>query len=79
MAWFSPPEFKRTPSQTFIEQLYGQREDPSAVMWTYRSYRRVHPGEDTSDAAQVAGYQALKMGANASAVALLEANANDYT
>jgi hypothetical protein len=78
MAWFSPPEFKRTPSQTFIEQLYGQREDPSAVMWTYRSYRRVHPGEDTSDAAQVAGYQALKMGANASAVALLEANANDY-
>jgi len=77
-AWFSPPEFKRTPVQSFIEQLYGQREDPSAVMWTYRSYRRIHPGEDTSDAAQVAGYQSLKMGAEASAIALLEQNAKDY-
>ena len=77
-SWFSPPEFKRTPVQTFIEQLYGQREDPAAVLWTYRSYRRVHPGEDTSDAAQVAGFQALKMGAHASAIALLEQNAKDY-
>lgn len=78
IAWFSPPVFERTPVQTFIEQLYGQREDPASVMWTYRNYRRIHPGEDTSDAAQVAGYQALKMGAIPSAIALLEANAKDY-
>ena len=61
VSWFSPPVFERTPAQTFIEQLYGQREDPSAVMWTYRIFRRAHPGEDTSDAAETAGYQILKM------------------
>jgi tetratricopeptide (TPR) repeat protein len=78
VSWFSPPVYEHTAIQTFIEQLFGQREDPSAVMWTYRIYRRAHPGDDTSDAAQVAGYQSLKMNQTASAIALLEQNATDY-
>jgi tetratricopeptide (TPR) repeat protein len=77
-SWFSPPEFERKPIQVLIEQLYGQREDPAAVLWTYRVYRLAHPGEDTSDAAQIAGYQSLKMGQAKSAIALLGANARDY-
>lgn len=78
VSWFSPPAFERTPIQTFIEQLYGEREDPSAVMWTYRIFRLAHPGMDTSDAAQIAAYQSLKMDQTASAIALLEQNAKDY-
>jgi hypothetical protein len=78
VSWFSPPTFAHTPIQTFIEQLYGEREDASAVMWTYRIFRLAHPGEDTSDAAEIAGYQILKMDQRASAIALLEQNAKDY-
>ena len=77
-SWFSPPVYEHTPIQTFIEQLYGQREDLSAVMWTYRIFRLAHPGVDTSDAAETAGYQALKMDQRESAIALLEQNAKDY-
>ena len=78
VSWFSPPVFDHSPTQTLIEQLYGQREDPSAVMWTYRIFRRAHPGMDTSDAAEIAGYQMLKMEQPASAIALLEQNLKDY-
>lgn len=76
-AWFSPPEFTRTAMQTFIEQLYRQRSDPKAVLWTYHAFRRANPNVDTQDAAQVAGFQSLKMGAIDSAIALLERNAKD--
>jgi hypothetical protein len=75
---FSPPEFKRAPLQQLIEQLYAEREDPQAVMWTYGDFRLAHAGVDTHDAAQIAGYQMLKMNDIAGAVALLEANAADY-
>ena len=78
VSWFSPPVYVHTVIQTFIEQLFEQREDPSAVMWTYRIFRLAHPDLDTSSAAEVAGYQALKMGQMPSAIALLEQNARDY-
>lgn len=76
--WFSPPEFERTRLQTLMEQLYIQRDDPQAVLWTYHNFRRAYPGEDTREAAEVAGFQSLKMGAIDSAIALLERNAADH-
>jgi hypothetical protein len=76
--WFSPPDFERTRIQTFIEQLYTQRSDPEAVLWTYHHFRRAYPQEDTREAAEVAGFQSLKMGAVESAIALLERNAADH-
>ena len=76
-AVFSPPEFKRTPLQSWIEKLYQERDDPSAVMWSYRDFRNANPQADTHVAAEVAGYQILKMNQIKSAVALLERNAID--
>jgi hypothetical protein len=77
-AVFSPPQFKRTPLQTWIENLYAMRDDAPAVMWSYHDFRRAHPDTDTHDAAQSAGYQILKMNGIPAAVSLLEANAHDY-
>ncbi|HEX3069552.1 MAG TPA: tetratricopeptide repeat protein [Thermoanaerobaculia bacterium] len=74
---FSPPEFKRTPIQKWIENLYAMRDDTSAVMWSYHDFRRAHPDADTHDAAQVAGYQMAKMNALSASTALLEANVAD--
>ncbi len=78
VAWFSPPLFERTRLQAFMEQLYGQRADPQAVLWTYHWFRRSFPEEDTRNAAQVIGYQMLKMEATEAAIALLERNAADH-
>jgi hypothetical protein len=78
VSWFSPPVFEHTLLQSLIEQLYGEREDPSAVMWTYRVFKLAHPDLDTSEAAEIAGYQALKMDQLPAAIALLEQNAKDY-
>ena len=78
VAWFSPPDYERTPIQTFMEQLYGQRSDPSAALWTYALFRRANPDIDTRNASQIIGYQNLKMGEVDGAVALLERNAADY-
>ena len=77
-AVFSPPRFKRTPLQAWIENLYAMRDDARAVMWSYNDFRRAHPDVDTHDGAQVAGYQMLKMKQLPAAIALLEANARDY-
>lgn len=77
-AAFSPPQFRHTPLQTWIENLYAMRDDAAAVMWSYHDFRRVHGEIDTHDGAQVAGYQMVKMKAYAAAIALLEANAADY-
>lgn len=76
--WFSPPEFERTRIQTLIEQLYTQRSDPQAMLWTYHHFRRAYPQQDTRVAAEVAGFQSLKMGAVDGAIALLERNAADH-
>jgi hypothetical protein len=77
-AVFSPPEFKRTPLQSWIENLYAMRDDVQAVMWTYHDFRRTHPDTDTHEGAQAAGYQILKMKEIPAAVALLEVNTRDY-
>lgn len=77
-AWFSPPEYERTPLQTFMEQMFNQRVDASAVLWTYHSFRRTHPDIDTRDAAETIGFQILKMGQHEQAILLLERNAADY-
>ena len=74
-SWFSPPAFERTPLQRFLEQLYGQRTDVEAVMWSYREFLRAHPEIDVAAGIEAIGYQMLKMGDVDAAVALLEANA----
>jgi tetratricopeptide (TPR) repeat protein len=76
--WFSPPEFERTPLQRFVEQLYSERTDPSAVMWTYREFRRFHPEVDTASAIEFVGYQMLKMGEVTTAIELLEQLVADH-
>lgn len=77
-AWFSPPVFERSPIQSLIEQLYNQRTDANAMLWTYHVFRYAHPDVSTDEATQIAGYQALKMGQVEQATALLERNATDY-
>lgn len=76
--WFSPPLFTRTRLQQMLEQLFAERADVHAVMWTYRDFRRAHGDVDTSSGVEAIGFQVLKMGEHASAIALLEANAADY-
>ena len=75
---FSPPVFTHTPLQQFLEQLYAERSDAKAVLWTYRDFRRAHPGLDTRDGVEVIGYQMVKMGDHQGAIELLQANAVDY-
>ena len=77
-AVFSPPEFKRTPLQRWIETLFAQRDDPHAVLWSYRDFRLANPSLDTRNAAEVAGFQILKAGQIKTAIALLERNAADH-
>ena len=77
-SWFKPPQFERTPFQTFIEHLYFQRSDIDALMWSYAEYRRVNPGVDTGPAAEFVGYQMLKMGDIDAAITLLKANSEHY-
>lgn len=75
---FSPPAFPRTPLQRFLEQLYEERGDAKAVLWTYRDFRRAHADLDTRPGVEVIGYQMVKMGDHQGAIALLRANAADY-
>lgn len=75
---FSPPVFKQTPLQKLMADVFGERSDINAVMWTYREFRHAHPEINSDESMQVIGYQMLKMGDGASAVALLAANAVDY-
>ena len=77
-AIFSPPEFKRTPIQKWLEQLYAARDDATAVLWSYRDFRQAHAAKDTHGGVEFIGYQMLKMGSIATAVELLKANARDY-
>ncbi len=76
--WFSPPEFERTPLQDFLHHLFLQRADPLAVLWTYHGFRRENPLVDTRSGIELVGFQMLKMDEVDSAIALLEANADDY-
>ena len=75
---FSPPVLTLTPLQKLLADLFGERSDANAVMWTYRDFRRAHPDVDTDEGMEVIGYQMLKMGDHQAAVALLTANALAY-
>ena len=75
---FSPPDFGRKPLQRLLEQVFAEREDREAVMWSYRDFRRAYPEVDTDGGIQVIGYQILKMGDSPSAIALLEVNAAEH-
>ena len=76
-AQFSPPDWPRTPVQTMIQRIYDERSDPVAAMATYRDFRRAYPDMASGDAVDFVGYQCLKMGDGAAAVALLSANVVD--
>jgi tetratricopeptide (TPR) repeat protein len=76
--WFSPPPFQRTALQQLLEQLYVQRSDTSALGWSYRAFRRAHQDIETRAGIEAIGFQILKMGDHAGAVALLSMNARDY-
>ena len=75
---FAPPVLNRTPLQNLMDQLFLEREDSDAVLWTHRSFRAAYPEVDTDTPMQVIGYQMLKMGDKSSAISLLEHNAADY-
>jgi tetratricopeptide (TPR) repeat protein len=77
-AVFSPPEFKRTALQKWLEDLYAARDDASAVLWSYRDFRQAYPAIDTHGGVEFIGYQMLKMGTPTTAIELLKANARDY-
>jgi hypothetical protein len=77
-SWFAPPPFAHSRLQTLLEQLYNERTDAAAVLWSYADFRETYPEVDTREGIEVIGYQMLKMGDHAAAVALLEANARDY-
>jgi hypothetical protein len=76
--WFSPPSFARTPLQEFLEQLYYERADTSAVRWSYIAFRRAHGEIDTREGIEMVGYQMLKMGDASGATVLLTMNASDF-
>jgi hypothetical protein len=75
---FAPPRVAQAPVRTLIRQLYDEREDVNAVLWTLHDFRNAYPAADTDAALQVIGYQILKMGDVSSAIALLESNCRDY-
>jgi Tetratricopeptide repeat len=77
-AFFSPPEFQRTPLQQMLEQLYAERADPVCVMWSYRGFRAAHPDADTRSGVEFIAYQIVKMSDYRGAIELLTANAADY-
>ncbi len=75
---FSPPVLKRSRVQTLIDQLFLERSDADALLWTLHDYKAAYPDENTDVAIEVAGFQILKMGDVKPAVALLTANAAAY-
>ncbi len=79
-AWFSPPQWERTPTQLMIQRIYDEREDADAVLATYAEFRASGELADanTADAVDFAGYQCLKSGHTETAVRLLTASVTDY-
>ena len=78
LSWFSPPEYPQNVLKRFLEQLYMQRTDSQAFMWSYVDFRWAHPEWNTRPGVEFIGYQMQKMSNAASAIVLLEANARDY-
>jgi hypothetical protein len=78
LAIFSPPVWERTPIQQMIQRIYEERTDPAAVMQTYRDFKAlIGSATSTANAVDFVGYQCLKMGESATAVALLTQNVTD--
>jgi hypothetical protein len=77
-AFFSPPQYSRTPLQQFLEQLFMERTDPVSVICTYREFRAANSALDTREGVEFIGYQMAKMGDYKGAIELLKANAADY-
>jgi hypothetical protein len=77
-SWFAPPAFTRTPLQALLEQLYAERTDVDALLWSYHEFRRAHKTVDTRDGIDSIGFQILKMKDYKGAIALLEANATHH-
>lgn len=77
-AWFSPPEYQRTPIQSWMERLFLQRDDTDAMRWLYQRFRMTHPDLNTASASEFIGFQILKMGNVDSAIKLLEWNHADH-
>ena len=77
-ASFARASFARTSLQEFLEQLYYERADTSALRWSYSGFRRAHPDVDTRASIEVIGYQMLKMGDRDGAAAVLTMNASDF-
>ena len=75
---FAPPPIRRTALQMAMDQIFQERDDADAVQWTYHDFRNAYPETNTEAAMEVIGYQSLKMGSVAAAVALLEHNRRDY-
>lgn len=75
---FSPPVLRLTPLQQLLEQLFAERSDVEAVLWSYHEFRRGRPDIKTDEGMEFIGYQMLKMGDHAAALALLKVNAADY-
>jgi hypothetical protein len=76
--WFAPPQFEHTALQSFLEKLFAEREDTSAVAWSYHAFRQGHPEIETREGVEMIGYQMLKMSDDAGAIELLALNAGDY-
>ena len=77
-ALFSPPVFKHTPLQAFLEHLFAEREDLDAVLWSYHDFLTAYPEVDTDEGIEIIGYQMLKTGDLVPATSLLERNAKTY-
>jgi hypothetical protein len=75
---FMPPQLRRTPVQALMDQIFQEREDADAARWTYHDFRNAYPDIDTEAAVETIGYQVLKMGDAATAIALLEDNRRDH-
>ncbi len=76
---FSSPRWNRTPVQEMIARIYDERDDPHAVVWTYRQFRAITDVavSPTGDAVDFVGYQCLKMGHADTAIAVLTLNVGD--
>jgi tetratricopeptide (TPR) repeat protein len=75
---FSPPEWERTPLQRMIQRMYDERTDTTAVLATYRDFRRAFPEMASGDGVDFTGYQILKSGQTETSVALLTQNVADW-
>ena len=76
--FFSPPRFARSPLSALLEDLYAHRDDAAHDADELASFRRSNAGTNTEAGIEFIGYQILKTGVSASAVALLSANAREY-